>query len=346
MNTVTVNGDVLPDQLLAVLRSVAGSPSLAYAREPVGLTGGFWAELLAFSLAQPPDGWPAELVARIMPDADTARKEAVVQKSVAAAGFPTPIVRAAGGPDDGLGRAFMVMDRAPGAPLLSGLSLAGALGRGSALFREIPVLLATIMARLHALDPEPVSTELDAAGAAVVSIGSMLAMTRGRGENLGRPDIAQAAQWFSDHPPRPAPGVICHGDLHPFNLLRDGTSVTLLDWSNALLAPRSYDVAFTTLVLSEMPLEVPARLRPAVRWIGRRITSRFLRSYQRSTGVVIDRTDLAWYQAAARLRALTDVSAWTSSGQEAARGSHPWQASAPAFAAQVTAVTGVPVRPR
>ncbi|MGP0027049.1 MAG: phosphotransferase, partial [Streptosporangiaceae bacterium] len=178
---MTVNSDGLADQLLAVLRSVTGSLSLAYACAPVPLTGGFWAELFAFSLAQPPDGWPHDLVARMMPEASTARKETLIQAAVAAAGFPTPVIRAAGGPDDGLGRAFMVMDRAPGAPLLSGLSLTGALGRGPALFGEIPRLI--------------------------------------------------------DHPARPAPDVICHGDLHPFNLLRDGARVTLLDWSTALLAP-------------------------------------------------------------------------------------------------------------
>jgi aminoglycoside phosphotransferase (APT) family kinase protein len=65
--------------------------------------------------------------------------------------------------------------------------------------------------------------------------------------------------------------VICHGDLHPFNLLVDGSRVTLLDRSTALLASRSYDVACTSLVLSEAALEVPGRLRPPARWIGRRM---------------------------------------------------------------------------
>src|SRR6266496_5854795 len=32
----------------------------------------------------------------------------------------------------------------------------------------------------------------------------------------------------SDHPPGPAPDVICHGDLHPFNLLADADRVTVL----------------------------------------------------------------------------------------------------------------------
>ena len=45
-----------------------------------------------------------------------ARKETTVQAAVASAGFPTPVVRASGGPEGGLGRAFTVMDRASGAP--------------------------------------------------------------------------------------------------------------------------------------------------------------------------------------------------------------------------------------
>jgi aminoglycoside phosphotransferase (APT) family kinase protein len=333
----------MADQLLAVLRSVTGSLSLAYARAPVPLTGGFWAELFAFSLAQPPDGWPRELVARVMPEANTARRETLIQAAVAAAGFPTPIVRAAGGPDDGLGRAFMVMDRAPGAPLLSGLSLAGVLGRGPALFGEIPRLLASTMARLHALDPEPLRGQLEAA-AAIVSVGSMLALLGELAAEFGRPDLAQAAQWLIDHPARPAPDVICHGDLHPFNLLRDGARVTLLDWSTALLAPRSYDVAFTCMALSEPALAAPGWLRPAVRWLGRRLAGRFVRSYQASTGVVIDEAELARHQAVVCLRALVEVSGWIHSGQHDAHTGHPWITTGPALAARLTAITGVAVR--
>jgi aminoglycoside phosphotransferase (APT) family kinase protein len=346
VNTVTVNSDVLADRLLTVLRSATGSPSLAYATAPVPLTGGFWAELFAFSLAQPPDGWPHDLIARVMPDAGTARKETLIQAAVAAAGFPTPVVRVAGGPEDGLGRAFMVMDRAPGTPLLSGLSLTGALGRGHALLNEIPRLLASTMARLHALDPGPVRGELKAGGVAIVSVGSLLAFVGERASEFGRPDLVQAAQWLIDHPARPAPDVICHGDVHPFNVLNAGGRVTLLDWSAALLAPRPYDVAFTALALSEAALAVPDWVRPAVRWLGRRMAGRFVRSYRAGTGVAIDRADLAWYQAVACLRALVEMSGWVHSGQQDAHADHPWLATGPAFAARLMATTGVAVSRR
>jgi aminoglycoside phosphotransferase (APT) family kinase protein len=340
---VTVDSDVFNDHLLTVLRSVTGAPALAYSHAPVRLTGGFWAELFAFSLVQSPDGWPRDLVVRVMPQADTARRETAIQRAVAAAGFPTPVVRAAGGPGDGLGNAFMVMDRAPGTPLLSGLSAAAALGRGRALFGEIPVLLASTMARLHAMDPELVRGQLIATGATVVSVSSMLAVIRERAAEFGRPDLVQAAQWLIDHPARPSAEVICHGDLHPFNLLLDGSGVTLLDWSTALVASRSYDVACTYSALSEAALEVPGWLRPVVRWIGRRTAGRFRRSYERSSGVVIDQADLAWHQAVLCLRALVEMSGWTYAGQEDAHRGHPWLASGSTFAARLTAATGVAV---
>ena len=102
------------DRLIGMLRAATGLPDLEYGRLPEPLRGGFWAELLSFSLARPPDGWPADLVIRLMPDPRPARKETIVQGALGAAGYPTPPVRTSGGPDDGLARAFMVMDRAAG----------------------------------------------------------------------------------------------------------------------------------------------------------------------------------------------------------------------------------------
>jgi hypothetical protein len=81
-----------------------------------------------------------------------------------------------------------------------------------------------------------------------------------------------------------------------------------------------------------------------VRWIGRRIAGRFLRDYQRSSGVVIDQAELAWHQVVLCLRALVEMSGWTHAGQEGSHGDHPWLASGSAFAARLTAATGVAVR--
>jgi aminoglycoside phosphotransferase (APT) family kinase protein len=307
--------------------------------------GGFWAELLSFSLAHPPDGWPAELVARLMPDPGTARKETLVQRAVAATGFPTPPVRASGGPDGDLGRAFMVMDRAAGRSALSGLDglTPAAVPRQ---LRQIPDLLAGSMARLHALDPGLVRGELEQVREVPVTVPGLLSALTRFATEFGRPDLAAAARWLTGHPPRPAPDVICHGDLHPFNLLADGDRVTVLDWSCALLAPRAYDVAFTSLLLSEPPLRVPGWQRPLVQVLGRLLARRFALGYRRQTATTIEPAELGWHQAVVCLRALTEVAGWVYQDVAGTRAGHPWLVSGPAFARRLAALTGAPVRAR
>jgi aminoglycoside phosphotransferase (APT) family kinase protein len=341
---VTVDTGIA-ERLIGVLRSATGTPGLEYERRPEPMRGGFWAELFAFSLATPPAGWPAELVARLMPDPGSARKETIVQRAVAAAGFPTPFVRAAGSPDDGLGQAFMVMDRAPGGPALSGLD-GLSIAAVPRLLRQIPDLLATSMARLHALDPGLVRDELEQLREVPVTVAGLLtALVRFAGE-FGRTDLVNAARWLAAHPPGPSPDVICHGDLHPFNLLADGDRVTVLDWSTALLAPRAHDVGFTSLQLSEPALRVPGWQRPLVRIFGRVLARRFIRDYQRQAAVTVEPGELRWHQAVVCLRALVEVASWVHEGTADAHAGHPWLINGPVFARRLTSLTGVPVRAR
>jgi aminoglycoside phosphotransferase (APT) family kinase protein len=175
--------------------------------------------------------------------------------------------------------------------------------------------------------------------------GLLGALVRFAGE-LGRPDLAEAGRWLEDHPPRPAPDVICHGDLHPFNLLADGDQVTVLDWSTALLAPRAHDVGYTTLLLSEPPLSVPSWQRPLVRGFGRLLARRFVRDYQRQAAVTVEPGELSWNQAVICLRALVEVAAWVHEDTAGAHAGHPWLVSGPAFARRLAALTGIAVRSR
>jgi aminoglycoside phosphotransferase (APT) family kinase protein len=333
-------------ELIGVLRNATGRPDLTYDRQPEPMQGGFWAELFSFSLANPPEGWPAELVARLMPDPGTARKETIVQSAVAAAGFPTPIVRASGGPDCGLGVAFMVMDRAAGRPALSGLDGAPTPAAVRRLLHQIPELLAGSMARLHALDPDLVRSELEQVRGTPVTVAGLVSMLAGFAAEFGRPDLVGVARWLTDHPPTRTPDVICHGDLHPFNLLADGDRVTVLDWSTSLLAPRAYDVAFTSVLLSEPPLRVPGWQRPLVLVVGRLLARRFVRGYQQRSAVTIEPGELRWHQAVVCLRALVEVASWVHQGVADQRAGHPWLLCGPAFARRLEALTGAPVRAR
>jgi aminoglycoside phosphotransferase (APT) family kinase protein len=339
---VTLN-DGLSERLLHVLRIAARAPTLDYELPPRPLQGGFWAELLAFSLADPPAGWPRELVVRLMPDAAVAHKETIVQTGVAATGFRTPAVRVSGGPGDGLGRAFMVMDRAKGEPLLSGLSGVGALVSAIGVVRAIPQLLATTMAELHALDSRPLRDQLDHADNVPVTDAALLEQLYVTAVEYRRDDLAAAGRWLIEHPCAPAPKVVCHGDLHPLNLLVNGDEVTVLDWSAALLAPRAYDVAFTALMLAEPPLIVPGILQPFVRPVGAALASRFVTHYLRRTDVTIGGHELRWHQGLLCLRALVEVAGWERNGLVKSRGGHPFVVSGPGLAGRLAALTNTAV---
>jgi len=337
--------DELPERLLAVLRTATGDPHLDFAAPPEPLTGGFWAELLAFRLAGAAAGLDGDLVARVMPDPAVARKETLVQAEVARRGFPTPKVRAAGGPDDGLDRAFMVMDRAPGTPLLGGLGGVSAFTRLPRLATTVPETLALTMSQLHRLDPGPLRSQLDAGLAVAPTVTGLLEHLRALSQAHDREDLAGAGRWLAANPPPAAAEVICHGDLHPFNLLAGpGGAATVLDWSAALLGPRAYDVAFTTVILTDPPVLVPAPLRPVAGAAGRMLSRRFEHRYRRHSGVAIDPGSLRWHQALVRLRALVEVAGWDTT-ERARRSSHPWLVSGPAFAARLSRLTGVRVRP-
>ena len=337
----------LTQDLLAVLRRATGAPSLQLDGVPHRLTGGFWATLLAFRLLDAPAGWQGELVARVMPDPGIAAKETILQSEVAAQGYPTPAVHLSGGPEDGLGQAFMVMDLAAGGPLLGGLGGAGAIAALPKLARRLPDALADAMARLHRLDPEPVRARLSEAGVGGLGVDQVLAGFAAGAEACGRNDLVAAARWLRDHPPALAPEVVCHGDLHPFNLLvdDDGT-VTVLDWSAGVLAPATYDIAFTGLLIAEPPVSLPRALQPLVGAAGRWLARRFRRAYVRHAGAEIEPESLRWHEAVVCMRALVEVAGWSAAGVVDEHAGHPWLVSGPAFATRLAELTDVDVRSR
>ena len=337
----------LPDQLLTVLREATGTRDLGYRQPPQELHGGFWAEIVWFSLAGAPVGWDGELVARLMPEPAVAQKETIVQTAAAAAGVRTPVVRAAGGPDAGLGRAYMIMDRAPGAPLLDGLGGLRMLRAAPRLARQIPDVLAASMAELHAVDPTSVREQMHSVTGVARTVAEFVDALRDGAKQRGRSDLAAVGDWLLAHPPATRDDVICHGDLHPFNLLIDTAGqVTVLDWSASLIGPAAYDVAFTSLMVGEPPVQGPKAVQRVVRAAGQWLASRFVRDYEQRTGIQIDPIELEWYQAVVCLRALLEVAGWVDDGIVDAHQGHPWLTGATAYALRLTTLTAVPARPR
>jgi aminoglycoside phosphotransferase (APT) family kinase protein len=298
------------------------------------LHGGFWAEIFAFELADPPRGFEGELVLRLMPDAARAKRESAVHAVVAEAGFATPRVRAAGDASGGLGRAFIVMDRIAGGSIAGGLPLRERL----AALPRVPVFLAGALLELHALPAAALRERLAARGLPTETLGvdALLAELERTIAALAASDLAHALDGLHKTRRRESDTVLCHGDMHAFNLiLRDGQVAAVIDWTNARLAEPEFDVAYSALLLEQLPIDAPAFIRPLLRRAGRHAARRFVAEYRKRRA--LDPDKLAWYDALHALAGLVRVRLAGSGlpGTTALADSHPWVRMAPANAARL-----------
>ena len=297
---------------------------LKLAEPPRPLTGGFWATMSVVRLRTTdalPTALAGDLVVRLMPDATTGRYETEVQELAHRGGVPVAAVHGGGVLDSDPTYAWMVMDLAAGSPMLADISASKALRLAPTLARQLPDVLADAASRVHQCDTAGWHDTLSATGREP-GIVSFL-------ERLATHALAMGDSGLAAHADRLAAEagsnkVLCHGDIHPFNLLVDGDHWTLIDWSTAVLADPHYDLAFTDLLLRNPPLGGPPMLRSAAARIGARIARRFLDHYELRSGKPIDAERLAWGRQVHATRALVEVAGWRAAGTEDAHRGHPW----------------------
>ncbi len=279
--------------LVAHLRTTLGRPGLELAVPPVPLTGGFDTEIVTFQLRAGPAAWAGPLVLRILRahhDPAMVLREQATQNTLADLGYPAPRVLLATLDPAPLGAPFLVMARIPGVQLIS----AGLIGMHRALLDA--------QRRLHALDAAPLARAL---GDAATFEGYLAALER-RIERAALTGLAASMRWLREHRPPPAPLAICHGDLHPQNILVEGGRVSgVLDWPNAIVAEPAFDVASTRNILRFVPAGL-ASVPRGLRWLARVgqpvLAARYVAGYRKRHP--IDANRLAYYEVAAAMRAL------------------------------------------
>ena len=289
-----LRADEIARGLVAHLRGVLAEPGLELAEPPVPLTGGFDTEIHAVRLRGAPAAFAGPLVLRVLRahhDHAMVMREQAIQNALADQGYPVPRVLHATLDPAPLGAAFLLMEGVPGTPLISTRPVS----------MDRPLLEAQL--RLHALDPAPLARAL---GDAATFDGYLASLGR-RIDRAGLTGLAELMRWLHEHrpPPELAP-VICHGDLHPRNILVEGGRVSgVLDWPNAVIADAAFDVASTHSILRFVPVGLASMPR-ALRWLARVgqpiLAARYQRGYRRRRP--IDSRRLAYYELAAVMRAL------------------------------------------
>ena len=282
-----VNDAALAEAFLRYLRDAFQQPSLAFAEAPVPLSGGFDTAVYGFRVFGATAETARPLVLRVFAPRDDptrARYEAAVQGHVTAQGFPAPRVLLTCIDPAVLGSAFMVMERLPGETMLHEVSHPARLVLHlPRIMAQVPRTLAQLQSLLHALEPGPLLAELHDAGLSPygVSLDRWLDGIATTIEQSDLDDLKPVLQWLVDRRPgADVARVICHGDLHPLNILMHDTEVAgVIDWSNTTLAPREFEIGHTLVTLRLGPADVPAVLSPVAEWVRRSLATRYVAAY-------------------------------------------------------------------
>lgn len=307
-----------------------GAPDVQLAAEPKLLKGGFWAEMWELSLlAETRAHLPARVVLRLAPDAQLAAWETTFQAGVAEQGFPTPTVRAWDFLPTASGRPWCVMDFAEGVPMLGGLSGVRALGAVPRLAKQLPQTLARVATELHQLDAEPLRAALSRAGLREPGVDAMLDNYWTRAKELGNPRVLGYVERLAATQPTSQETVLCHGDLHPFNVLITTTGYVVLDWTTGQITHPAYDLAYTHLLVSTPPLPVPMPLRPVLNAAAGKLADNFVTIYRKASPVAIDSDTFDWFRKLHACRILIDIEGWRADGTLDAHRDHPWFALEP-----------------
>jgi aminoglycoside phosphotransferase (APT) family kinase protein len=317
--------DRLEADFLAYLTQALGRSSLGFAQPPTPILGGFDTRIFAFRLSAAPAELSGALVLRLLSsrhDPVRVLREKAFHDAALQAGYPVPKILLAETDTAPLGRAFLVMKRLPGRPLPENqiFNIGGA--------------LATIQARLHAIDPKE-----------VFSSGESFSLDQHRKQLArqiegGLDGLGATMQWLLERAPAEEPAeAICHGDFHPYNILTDKGRVTgVIDWPNALIGPAVFDVATTLTILRfTKPAEPSLALRIASLARGL-LVRRYIATYKRLSGA--DLRHLDYYEALACMRGLVlDGQRRMTSGTPTA--ANPWNVRG--LVKRVRELTGVAI---
>lgn len=290
------------------------------------LTGGadFWTYAVAFAGDGLPAEWRQPLVARVPPMVERfalLERESRLQAWTSEHDFPAPPVIDLRPPGEVFERPVQFVRRAPGTTMSAAMTSAP--WRINALVDR----LAHLQVRLHAV---PVPPWADGDRWSVIE--RRLGLVRFVLDRMPHPELEAGLAHVVRLVPRleVANPVLCHGDFHPMNVLVDGPSAAVIDWTDAGVGDAHCDIARTSWLFRFAAVAAPSRaeralLKPLAPWLSRR----YRRAYRKERSIDDDRV-LLWlplhllHALAMTIADENELVGPSRAGTEYSRGLQPW----------------------
>jgi aminoglycoside phosphotransferase (APT) family kinase protein len=288
-----------PTTILRWLRAYTNVPDLGYVTPAVHPPQqAIGAEVWFIEVSPAPAHLRGPLVLRLGQDAAQMRKETAFRDGIAACTdtVSVPATRAMGDAAAGPGRPFVIMERRSGHHLIVRTGVA-------------PIMAAT-MAVIHRLPADRVANALRRASVPDSRYRQPHNVLLERIERcIVECDVSTlrpVLEWLVSNRPAHGDDVVCHGDLVFENVLaKHDTVIAVIDWDEAAIGSRWFDVARTVASLACLPL------------YGRRATDRFRAAYRQHAGW--DEDAYRWHQVLRFTSNLAQVARWRHTRQAADR---------------------------
>jgi aminoglycoside phosphotransferase (APT) family kinase protein len=283
-------------RILPYVQRLFRSPDLAYRVLPKRIAHGIDSHTFEFEL-EGEVAPRAGLVLRIFRDPgaiERARREAVIQNTLVSVGFPAARVLGVE-PVGVLSQPFLLMERLRGTPMLGeigalreeggfGISSARAILREAIVLPFAPRLMSDVQHRLHSVDPSVLTKALAQAGisAHTMTVDALLQSIDETATDFELDEVSDLLVWLRAHRQVELRHVVCHGDLHPLNVLLHRRRVMgVVDWSEVRLAEPELDVGFSSMALMTAPVEAPRLFCGVLEYARRQFSAAYLRAVRR-----------------------------------------------------------------
>jgi len=218
--------------------------------------------------------WKRDLVVRVKRTSDQhdlAIRERDIHQWLNDRSYPTPPILRVFAPGEMTDLPVQIILRAPGTMMLD------AVKSRPWRAKSMIAMLASTHARLHRMDP----TGFPGSGADLLD--RRLSLTRETAVALDDAELTAALATVNATTSslRDSPGVACHGDYHPLNVMVDGNNVAVIDWTDAGIGDLHGDVARTSLLFDLAAIAAGSRVERALLGrVGPRLGRWYLDAYR------------------------------------------------------------------